>query len=40
MISLTQIDEDSGKSLAEAMAENLVGDHEAVWMLRAVIAGK
>jgi len=74
MISLTQIDENSGKASAEEMVENLVGDHEAVvrrlreatiaaeelhdavtagmltdrmqfheqavWMLRAVIAGK
>lgn len=74
MISLTQIDEDTGKASAEEMVESLVNDHEAivrrlrettiaaeelhdavtagmltdrmqfheqaVWMLRAVIAGK
>ena len=74
MISLTQIDEDTGKASAEEMVEHLVNDHEAivrrlreatiaaeelhdavtagmltdrmqfheqaVWMLRAVIAGK
>jgi starvation-inducible DNA-binding protein len=74
MISLTQIDEDTGKASAEEMVERLVNDHEAivrrlreatiaaeelhdavtagmltdrmqfheqaVWMLRAVIAGK
>ena len=74
MISLTQIDEDTGKASTEEMVETLVNDHEAivrrlrdatvaaeglhdavtagmltdrmafheqaVWMLRAVIAGK